>query len=154
MGIMQLHMMTWSNGSIFRVTGPLCGELTGHRWIPPHEGQWREALKFSLTCASINAVTLIVRSLWWCLLLFITMQSSGMTISFEWRISFQCMLHYDTGRSRNLLFSRCLWYRTLYPPSPTVLLCSRLPHWGMPGLGSNEKLRLIILPLTIFRVLQ
>ena len=26
--------MTSSNGSIFRVTGPLCGEFTGHRWIP------------------------------------------------------------------------------------------------------------------------
>ena len=29
-----LHMMTSSNGNIFRVTGPLCGEFTGHRWIP------------------------------------------------------------------------------------------------------------------------
>ena len=27
-------MMTSYNGSIFRVTGPLCGEQTGHRWIP------------------------------------------------------------------------------------------------------------------------
>ena len=26
--------MTSSNGKIFCVTGPLCGELTGHRWIP------------------------------------------------------------------------------------------------------------------------
>ena len=27
-------MMTSSNGYIFRVTGLLCGEFTGHRWIP------------------------------------------------------------------------------------------------------------------------
>ena len=27
-------MMTSSNENIFRVTGPLCGEFTGHRWIP------------------------------------------------------------------------------------------------------------------------
>ena len=27
-------MMTSLNGDIFRVTGPLCGEFTGHRWIP------------------------------------------------------------------------------------------------------------------------
>ena len=27
-------MMTSLNGNIFRVTGSLCGELTGHRWIP------------------------------------------------------------------------------------------------------------------------
>ena len=29
-----LLMMTSSNGNIFRVTGPLCGEFTGDRWIP------------------------------------------------------------------------------------------------------------------------
>ena len=27
-------MLTSSNGNIFRVTGHLCGEFTGHRWIP------------------------------------------------------------------------------------------------------------------------
>ena len=27
-------MMTSSKGNIFRVTGHLCGEFTGHRWIP------------------------------------------------------------------------------------------------------------------------
>ena len=34
-GVMTLpHMMTSSNGNIFRVTGHLCGEFTCHRWIP------------------------------------------------------------------------------------------------------------------------
>ena len=28
------HMMTSSNGNIFHVTGHLCGEFTGPRWIP------------------------------------------------------------------------------------------------------------------------
>ena len=32
--IFLLHMMTSSNGNMFYVTGPLCGEFTGHRWIP------------------------------------------------------------------------------------------------------------------------
>ena len=27
-------MMTSSNENVFRVIGPLCGELSGHRWIP------------------------------------------------------------------------------------------------------------------------
>ena len=31
---LQMSMMTSSNGNIFRVTGPLCGEFIGHRWIP------------------------------------------------------------------------------------------------------------------------
>ena len=50
----QVPMMTSSNGNIFRVTGHLCGEFTGPRWIPPHNGQWRGALMFSLICARIN----------------------------------------------------------------------------------------------------
>ena len=46
-------MMTSSNGNIFRVTGHLCGEFTGRRWIP-RKGQWRGALMFSLICTRIN----------------------------------------------------------------------------------------------------
>ena len=30
----KLHMMTSSNGNIFRITGPLCGEFASHLWIP------------------------------------------------------------------------------------------------------------------------
>ena len=33
--ILYKYMMTSSNGNIFRVTGHLCGEFTGPRWIPP-----------------------------------------------------------------------------------------------------------------------
>ena len=32
--LIRLSMMTSSNGNIFRVTGLLCGEFTGHQWIP------------------------------------------------------------------------------------------------------------------------
>ena len=39
-------VMTSSNGNIFRVTGALCGEYTGHRWCG--------ALMFSLICVWIN----------------------------------------------------------------------------------------------------
>ena len=48
-----ITMMTSSNKNIFRVTGHLCGEFTGHR-NSPHKGQWRSALMFSLICAWIN----------------------------------------------------------------------------------------------------
>ena len=40
--------MTSSNGNIYRVTGPLCGEFTGHK------GQWCGTLMFSLICAWTN----------------------------------------------------------------------------------------------------
>ena len=32
--LLSSNIMTSSNGNIFRVTGPLCGEFTGHRWLP------------------------------------------------------------------------------------------------------------------------
>ena len=41
-------MLTSSNGNIFRITGPLCGEFTGHRWIPRTKASHAE--------------------LWWCFL--------------------------------------------------------------------------------------
>ena len=33
-GALAAAVMTFSNGNTSRVTGPLCGKLTGHRWIP------------------------------------------------------------------------------------------------------------------------
>ena len=49
----EYFMMTSSNGNIFRVTGPLCGEFTGPAEFPA-QGQWRGTLMFSLICARIN----------------------------------------------------------------------------------------------------
>ena len=46
--------MTPSNGNIFRVTGPLCGEFTGHRWIPLTKTSDTELWCFYLICAWIN----------------------------------------------------------------------------------------------------
>ena len=34
LSLCMIFMMTSSNGNIFRATGHLCGEFTGHRWIP------------------------------------------------------------------------------------------------------------------------
>ena len=50
--VMQF-MMTSSNGNIFRVTGPSCGEFTGPGDFPA-QGKWRGALMFSLICAWIT----------------------------------------------------------------------------------------------------
>ena len=47
-------MMTSSNGNIFHVTGNLCGEFTGHWWIPRTKASDAELLVFSLICAWIN----------------------------------------------------------------------------------------------------
>ena len=48
-------MMTSSNGSIFRITGHLCGEFTDPGPVnSPHKGQWRGALMFPLICAWMN----------------------------------------------------------------------------------------------------
>ena len=50
---MSFAMVTSSNENIFRVTGHLCGEFTGPRWVP-HKGQWHGALMFSLIYARID----------------------------------------------------------------------------------------------------
>ena len=47
-------MMTSSNGNMFRFTGPLCGEFTGHQWIPLTKTSDAEPWCFSLICAWIN----------------------------------------------------------------------------------------------------
>ena len=47
-------MMTSSNGSIFRVTGPFCGEFTGHRWIPRTKASDAELWCFLWSAPWIN----------------------------------------------------------------------------------------------------
>ena len=64
-------IMTSSNGNIFRVTGPLWEESTGHRWIPFTKASDAELSSICLTCAWTsgwakvigNAMALIVTSL-------------------------------------------------------------------------------------------
>ena len=48
-------MTTSSNGDNFRVTGPLCGEFTGDRWIPlTKQRPVTRSFEFSSICAWIN----------------------------------------------------------------------------------------------------
>ena len=53
MGRLQT-IITSSSGNIFRVTGHLCGEFTGHRWIPRTKASDAELWIFSLICAWIS----------------------------------------------------------------------------------------------------
>ena len=71
------HMMTSSNGNTFCVTGPLCGESTGHRWIPHAKVSGAELWCFFLFAPEQTAeqtiempmiwdfIGLIMTSLWW-----------------------------------------------------------------------------------------
>ena len=52
--IIQIVMMTSSNGNLFRVTGPFCGEFTGHRWIPLTKASDAEPWCFLWSVARIN----------------------------------------------------------------------------------------------------
>ena len=47
-------MMTSSNGNIFRVTGLLCGEITGPRWIPRTKASDAELWCVFFICVWIN----------------------------------------------------------------------------------------------------
>ena len=50
-------MMTSSNGNIFRVTGPLCGEFTGHPWNPLTEAVTRSFGIFFDLCLNKRLTT-------------------------------------------------------------------------------------------------
>ena len=54
-------MMTSSNGNIFRVTGPLCREFTGHRWIPLTKA--RDAERWFFLCAPEQTVEQTIETL-------------------------------------------------------------------------------------------
>ena len=53
--IIRGHMMTSSNGNIFRVTGPFWGEFTSHRWIPLTKASDAELWCFLWSAPWINA---------------------------------------------------------------------------------------------------
>ena len=71
-------MMTSSNGNIFRVTGPLREEFTGHRWIPIKKARdaelwcflWSapgQTVELTIETPVIwDTIALIMTSLWWC----------------------------------------------------------------------------------------
>ena len=50
----RFFMMMSSNGTIFRITGPLNRGIHHSLVNSPHKGKWRGALMFSLICAWIN----------------------------------------------------------------------------------------------------
>ena len=56
-------IMTSSNGNIFRVTGPLGGEFTGHRWIPRTKASDAEAWCFFGLC--LNKRLSKLSWVWW-----------------------------------------------------------------------------------------
>ena len=63
--IQFLHMKTSSNGNIFRVTGPLCGEFAGHRWIPLTKASDAELWCFFLSAPDLTVKLTIVRMVIW-----------------------------------------------------------------------------------------
>ena len=76
--------ITWSNRTIFRVTGPLCGEFTGTRWIPLTKASDAELWRFLSSAPWINGwvnnrevviwdgIALIMTSLLWKVSVLIT----------------------------------------------------------------------------------
>ena len=63
--VLKIHCGKPANTNIFRVTGPLCGELTGHRWIPHTKVTDAELLCFSFIVRLLisDAIALIMASL-------------------------------------------------------------------------------------------
>ena len=58
-------MMTSSNGDILRITGHLCGEFTGHRWIPRTKASDAELWYFLWSAPELVVEQTIVRLVIW-----------------------------------------------------------------------------------------
>ena len=69
--LVRHNMMTSSNGKSFRVTGPLCGEFTGHRWCflsAPWINSWvnnREAGELRRHHAHYDVIVMLCHILSW-----------------------------------------------------------------------------------------
>ena len=63
--IKQIHMITSSNGNIFRVTGHLCGEFIGPRWIPRTKASDAELWCFLWSASEWTIELTIVRQVIW-----------------------------------------------------------------------------------------
>ena len=58
-------IMTSGNGNMFRVTGPLCGEFSGHRWIPRTKASDAELWCFLWSAPELTVDLTIVRLVIW-----------------------------------------------------------------------------------------
>ena len=57
--------MTSSNGNVYRVIGPLCGEFTGHRWILLTKASDAEFWYFILSAPVQTIVQIVETSVFW-----------------------------------------------------------------------------------------
>ena len=86
-------MMTSSNGNIFHVTGPLCGEFASHRWIPPTKASDAELWCF-LWSESEQTVEQTIKRL------VISDDISPIMTSLQWFISL-IVLHNSQNKHQN-----------------------------------------------------
>ena len=109
-----VYMITSSNGNIFRVTGPLCGDFTGHRWIP-----LTKASDAELWCFLWSAP---IRWLHGRLLVFImeipTPGKTGFRQSGTKEYNYCILLEHKDGISGTNLPRRIIWY---FVPGPLHL---------------------------------
>ena len=105
-GISLYNMMTSSNGNIFRVTGALLRESTGHRWIPLTKARDAEPWCFHWSVQTVEQ-TIDTPVIWDAIALIMT--------SLQWNQmycqGFYWILSYDVAVMTN---RHCLKYRLWY----------------------------------------
>ena len=101
-------IMTSSIGNIFRVTGPLCGEFTGHRWIPRTKASDAELWCF---------VGLIQSWGWWFETLSHPLRRHSNVID-GFIVCWHGMSHYTCARFRSAMICRVCIIRNYFSMSP------------------------------------
>ena len=119
MVLSKIILMTLSNGNIFRVTGPLCVEFTGQRWIPLTKASDAELLCFLWSASWINnrqAGDLRRHRAHFDVIVMITFSSIWFTTKISNLFNYFSII---------LLFLKCLYYKQSWKPLRNVKLTEK-----------------------------
>ena len=130
--------MTSSNGNIFRVTGPLCGEFTGPRWIPRTKTSEAEL---------------------WCLLWWVNNREAGdlrryrahydVTVMIMWSL-----IMFQTFYNQSFHHGSISIRMGLLPDECSYLLISRYEQWKCGVVAATISLKGSYFPLPSHSVLS
>ena len=124
--------MTSSNGNIFRVTGPLCGEFTCHRWIPPTNASDMELWCFLWSATEQTFKQTIKTPVIWDAIALIYYDITVMQISSVIKISF-CRILLSGHQNK---FCACL--DSIYGSRVILVMCKNCSNISWHRLNLNQ----------------
>ena len=102
-------MMTSSNGKIFHVTDHLCGEFTGHRWIPRTKARVNNGQAGDLRCHHTHYDVIVMMKAFHAYDTS-TCRAKALHITFEFDSQLSCEIQINKQLNTNFIFLKiCFW---------------------------------------------